>query len=205
MSSVGIFGEVVSGYHVESAVVETLRTWQIAYLNEFARRENEDLPVPKTISVFSELDQFVGTQLPAVVVASPGVSEEAVRDGIGGYRATWDIGVGTIVVAKSHSDSHRLVRQYASVWRTLLVQQANLGSFSRGTDWIGESYDIVEADEAPTLEISMVSFQVEVEGVAVSGEGPRTQEEVDYYSNLPGDPSWPIADTIEIRESIERS
>lgn len=192
-----IYGPSISGFEVEQAVVSTLKEWAPDYVCEIRERYSEDFPVPKMIMAMTWLEEFDHSQLPAVLVFSPGTieSESAIRTGDGVYQASWEIGVVTLVVAKTSQDSFRLARRYAEVWRMLLTQQSSLGGFAVRTEWINEMYgDRVSAGE--TRNVSESQFVVTVANVMNDTDGPITPIQGKDYS-------WPISKEVNTPIEIE--
>jgi hypothetical protein len=203
-------GPIVTGAEVEQAALDVLRRWSSTYLAHLEVQHGLEpgaLPRLRAWTTAPEFEKWPEDQLPAVLLVSPGISEEPLPDGAGYYRVRFSLGVAVIVSAASLADTARLAKWYGAVMRTILLQHQSLEGFAGGITWVDENYDDVPSEDTRTLGASQSIFAVEVRGFARRWNGPATP------FRLPGDdpdgppseppplgpmPDDPIIETVEV-------
>lgn len=176
MSADNIFGPIVTGKQVRTAMRTHLQNWMYTYLAEVGRedgRPGEALPRPRSwVSALDLVDgKFTEDQMPACVIVAPGMLEEPMKKG-GLYICTWAVSVGFVVSGQDRENTFDLSELYAAAGRAAVLQHSSLGGFATGTDWIGERYDDIPNEMQRTLAAGTVQFAVEVQGALMPGEGP---------------------------------
>lgn len=176
MSANNVFGRIVTGKVVRTAMTNHLKNWSPTYLAEVARAEGQDpatLPGFKSWVSAIELDEgkFEEHQMPSCVVVAPGILNEPEKRG-GVYIARWAVSVGCVVAGQDRESTFTLAEMYTAAVRAAVVQNPSLGGFATATDWLGERYDDVPNDMLRTLAAGSVQFSVEVQGAVTLNGGP---------------------------------
>src|SRR5690606_28735184 len=116
--------------HLEDAAEETLRTWLPAYLNEVVAGDPAapTVKAPRSFNVTSEDGRWPEQQLPAIIIASPGVPDDIGRgDGAGNHEAVWQLEITAIVRGKNQKTARRLAQIYWAAISLSIVQRRSLG------------------------------------------------------------------------------
>lgn len=175
------FGPIVTGYLVEKAVLLTLRKWYPTYLAEVERQM--ELPKgflihPQNFTNRNSFDSQMGEKTPKIVVISPGTEGQPTKNA-SSWRATWRVGIGVAVGAKTEDDTDRILKCYAGATRAILLQKVqsicDMGVPSAETTrWLGESYD--DLDDLPNQHIlykaGTILFSIDVNTSVARYGGP---------------------------------
>jgi hypothetical protein len=144
------YGRIVAAVDVETALLELVQLWIADYLAEVCRQRGlapDYLPTPRSWVVSSDVEKMPEDQTPAILVASPGLTEAPRADGLGGYVGRWRVTIAVHVSARSNALALPLVRLYVAAVRALVLQQQRLASQTldelalRRIDWLDERYD----------------------------------------------------------------
>ena len=201
MNGDSIYGRMVSASDVEDAVLAQLQTWLADYLMEVERYhqlEVGSLPMPRSWVVSSEVEKFPEDQLPALILASPGLTEPPLADGRGIYTARWQMTASVMVSVRGNRLALRIARLYALAVRGALLQQQSLPELpARRIDWMDERYRLLDSIDDRTVCISEVEVGVEVSDVLTRQAGPLAPG---MGPGLPGpqSPTWPVAETADV-------
>lgn len=123
--------------------------------------------LPKAWEVVSAIDLSSEPQMPAIFIVSPGMSETPAREGNGTVRATWEMNVAAIVTGPDQNTTEKLAKRYAAAIANCILQKKSLGDPKvRGTDYLGDSYNDLPADERRTKGLSYLRFTIEYDHVA---------------------------------------
>jgi hypothetical protein len=196
-----IFEAIVDGSQLEEAVSTHVAAWLPVYLREIEIQRGltqDSLPSVRSFATFSHLDRFDESQLPGVVVFSPGLSSAPTMEGDGSYTATWNIGVAVVVSAKDQASTNMLAKVYAAAVRAIMIQKSSIGGFAVHTKWTDESYDdLGDPGDERTISAGVGMFEVAVEAVINKRGGPRTwpQAEPPDPETQPGS-QWPEAQEV---------
>jgi len=203
-----IFGAIEIADDVEQAVLDTLRTWFRTYLIEYElqsgliddKHDTPKHPMPKQYIKANDLDSANSDALPTIVVMSPGLSpnQRPKMEGDGTFRVFFNIGIGVFVGSGIRDNTLKLVRVYAAIVRTIMLQKPDLNGLSDGSTWMDESYTphfAMEDDQ--TISAGQVLFEVEIPGIVARYGGPR---EPIPDPEMPGS-NWPTVQTHE--ETVE--
>jgi hypothetical protein len=184
-----VFGRLVAACDVEEATLGQLQKWLADYLAEVERYHGYavgSLPYPRSWVISSEVERMPEDQLPAVILASPGLFTGAgvpQADGRGVYTARWQLVASTQVSARGNGLALRLARLYALAVRRI--------------DWLDERYRLLGSIDDRTTCISEVEVSAEVGDVLSRGHGPLAP--LLGPGNLgPDSPTWPTAQTAEV-------
>lgn len=195
------FGRLVAASDVEQAILELLRKWLADYLAEVDRAHGNDvgtLPKPRSWVVSGEVEKMPEDQTPAIIVASPGLTDPPLADGRGSYTARWRVMIAVHLSARRNMIALRLVRQYALAIRALCTQQQALESLAlRRIDWVDERYDTLPSIDDRTVCTALVELAVEVSDVTTRHMGPL-EPLLPPGALGPESPTWPIAQTEHV-------
>lgn len=193
-----IFGDMKSARLLEQAAIDTLKEWLPTYLAEGERqfdREEQSMPHPKHYGRVKEFEKWPENKLPALLVISPGLDGTRPRkDGEGRYRANFILGVGIALKTRDKNRTNDLVKDYAAVIRTLMVQKGTLGGYANGTEYRDESHNVADTeDQQRTLGTAQVIFSVELENLTQWGTGPVVVPDDPYDPP----PAWGVVQEVE--------
>lgn len=196
------FGPLVSAHDVEQAVLAQLQKWLANYVWEIERQHGltpGGIAEPRSWSVSSEVEKFPEDQLPAVIVASAGITDPPLADGGGRYTARFEVDVAIHLAARGNRLAMTLARHYAAAVRACGVQQQRLpGVAVRRIDWIDERYDRLPSIDERTVCVGRVTFAIEVEDITRRHHGPLEPLLPPDAEPGPDSPSWPIAELIDV-------
>lgn len=172
-----MFQRMLSASQIEAEVVASLQKWFPTYLREIERQI--DLPVatfepPRNYSDRNSFDAEAGEQLPKVVVIAPGIIGAPTKVAGGMYSATWRLGVGIAVAAKTEDRANLLVKGYGAATRALMLQNSGLGNLG-ATDitWTDESYDDLPIPNVVQLmKAASLYFDIDFTNVVTRQPGP---------------------------------
>lgn len=202
MTPVSVFGTLVAASDVEESVLAQLQTWQRDYLAEVERYHGltvGTLPLPRSWVISSATERFPEDQLPAVVLASPGLADPPLADGSGIYTARWQLTIATQVAARGNRLALRLARLYALAWRALLLQQQDLPLVvARRLDWMDERYRLLDTIDDRSTCVSEVELGVEIFDVTQRHAGPLEPLLGPDAAPGPGSPAWPVAVSADV-------
>lgn len=184
------FGLLYDADLLEDQVRKMLKSWMHTGLLELESQRGmaaDSLPRPMSYLVAEEVDRELGDNLPSIIVVSPGLAKQPVKEGDGYYRACWTIAVGVVVSAggdDTRDNTKRLLRRYCAVVRMLMLQRRNFHNVVgeadtidddhqiMGVTWIDETYDRLDFEDGQTLAAGEVVFEVEVTNVVNDRLGP---------------------------------
>lgn len=178
------FGQIITDDQVEDAVISVLKRWTNEYMAEIERQVGVEVgyhqrpPGDGSYLVRTDFDKWPEEMLPIVLVVSPGVADDPVREGRGVYRAKWEIGVVCIVESTDQVSTRRYAYRMGAALRAALVQHQTLeralNSSVRGVDWVGHRNNEVPLgpEDNRTIWANRQLFEVEVGGVLTRGGGP---------------------------------
>jgi hypothetical protein len=188
-----IFGPLVTGHDVEQAVLSTLRKWSGTYIAEAEDAHGItrcSLERVRAWVIGPTLDKWPEDQLPAVVIASPGLAPPPRRNGEGYYRATWRIELGVVCAARTQARSRELSALYLRAHMAIVAQKQSLESFADGVAWLDESYTQLDYDDVRSLYSGSAVFAIDVEDVLSTDAGP-TEPDPQADECVPWAP-WPL-------------
>lgn len=199
--SASAFGALVAASDLEAAALAQLQVWFADYLAEVERHHGlavGSLPLPRSWEVSSTVERFPEDQLPAVMLASPGLADPPLADGAGTYTARWQLVVATQVAARGNRLALRLARLYALAVRALMLQQQDLAPLQvRRVDWMDERYRLLDSVDDRTTCVAEVELAVEVRDVTTRHAGPLAPL-LGPGAVGPDSPAWPLATSADV-------
>lgn len=175
MSADNVFGPIITGKHVRTAMRTHLRTWLPSYLAEVAREDDRPTPLPMPQSWVSALDlvegKFTEDAIPSCVIVAPGLLEDPIKKG-GMFIVRWAVSVGYVVSGQDRENTFDLSELCAAAVRGAVMHRPSLSGFASGIDWIGERYDDIPNEMARTLAAGTVQFGIEVQSALATVGGP---------------------------------
>lgn len=170
-----VFGPLVTPTTVKSRVLATLRDWMPTYVAEVERQnelEPQRLELPRSyVYRGEEIDKSPEDALPAVIVSTPGTSDDPTPDEDGFYQAPWVVNVAVVASAKDQDSTEVLVGYYAAAVRGILVHNQSLGGFANGVTWKGERYEDLDPDGHRSIHAAIVTCEAQMLDVVQRGAG----------------------------------
>lgn len=197
-----VFGNLLTKKEVEDSVLEHLQLWLPTYLAEVERQKALDPGFIATPVFWSNTPQqsfdFLGEQkTPAILVMSPGLAGKPAREGDGTMRASYVIGVGAVVSARSQGETNDLASYYAAAIKGLMVQKVpaamSAGPVWQGITWEDEGYDDLPGADSRSLASCRLLFTLDFRGVVTTLGGPASPDPLDPVST-----PWP--DNLTVRD-----
>lgn len=200
-----LFGEIIDADIVEQALVQTLKDFLPDHLAAQERRRPDvvaelpdaaggHLPRPREWPVLSEFDSLVETQLPAIIVVSPGAAGRPERLRGGQYRITWRFTVHVEIAGKDERQARRFAAVYLAAIRGALVQNRTLQGAVELCSWAGGD-DHGVRPRHPQRAVYGTNFEVTVRDVVNDRLGP-SEPSPDPYNPEPFPPAPEEADFI---------
>jgi len=204
------FGPMVGGDDIEDYLQAVLERWYPSYLWEVERHTGTTpgtLPLPRALVRSSEIEKFPEDQVPALMLASPGLTDPPVADGGGYYTASWLVNLAVQVVAGPNRRALELARWYTLALRACVIQQQqDPGITTRlrnvRVDWRDERYDTLDSIDDRTVCVGRVEVAVTTGEVLQRGLGPLEPLIPPQPGPDPESPGWPPAQTVI--ETIEK-
>jgi hypothetical protein len=195
-----IFGELFGGDQVDAALISVLETWMPTYLKEVVRQRGLEIELdrPRSIVAVSEFETWPEEQTPSVVIVNPETAGTPKKQGDGSFGALWSIEVCISVSAATQSEARRNSQLYIAAARGCIMQRRSLGVGMEGTDWGGESYELIGAEQRRTKAGAKASFVVGRDPVLTVGAGP-TDPEAD-----PQPEDWPEVKSTNVTVEKEK-
>lgn len=179
------FGTIISDDVVEDAVIAVLKRWLPTYLSEVEAQRGltrgfYERPAPSSYTVRNDFDKWPEDFLPAVIVVSPGMPDEPVKDGRRRWRGSFDIGVACVVSSLDRDETRRFAQRMGAAVRALLIDHPSLemaiGGNVRGLDWLGERNNLMPPEDERSIWANRQLFSVEVDQILERTGGPAEPE-----------------------------
>lgn len=207
MSDENVFGPIIDGFMVATAIKDTVSVWMPDYLAEVGAAHGiarGDLPTFKSYVLSTSDDRFDEDQIPSCMIVVPGAP--TVDRNRGGYTLGWDCRIGAMTKGRNRDESLRNAMLTTAALRAILAQKGGLGGdprlpgyrpFASRTVLTGEAYDVLDFEDngrKRMLGAGAVLATVYVEGVVDSGSGPKEPS---------GDPTidpgpWTTIETVNV-------
>lgn len=174
-----VYGDIFDKTALEAAATSTLQTWLPSYLGEVERKRGLTpgwMARPRTWTTRNDFDKWPEETLPCMLLVSPGLAAEPLKDGNGRYRSVWFLGIAVIVQARNKNDVELMCGLYTAAIRAAVVQHPSLGGVAEGVDWVNERYDDLPSTKGRTLAAGQVIFEVEVADVVSAHDGPAAPD-----------------------------
>lgn len=205
------FGRIISDDQVEDSVIDSLWRWFPTYLSEIERQRGLDVPfydrpAPSSYMPRTTFDKWPEDMVPCIIVVSPGIEDDPVREGRGRYRARWEIGTIAVVESIDRDSTRKMAYHFGAAIRGVLIQHQTLDqaldATVRGIDWIGERNNELPEQDQRTIWANRQLFTVEVGDVLARNVGPPNPE-----IGPTTDPPWPpipVADPVTVTTTITK-
>lgn len=195
-----IFGDLFGGDQVDSALIDLLELWMPTYLTEVVRQRGLEIELerPRSIRAVAEFESWPEEQEPSIVIVNPGILERPKKEGDGSFGALWPVEICISCSAATQSEARRNSQLYIAAARGCIMQRRSLGAGMGGTDWSGENYELIAAEQRRTKAGAKASFTVERDPVLTVGAGPTDPELV------PQPEDWPEVKTTQVTVEKEK-
>lgn len=191
------FGTVRSPVDITNAVIERLKTWGPAYVDEINAHYGTTLKPLREVIRVQELSRYPENKLPVACVVVGTTIGEPIHDERGYYSAIYGVSVGAIVSARSEEDTRRAAELYGASIKLALGQRRKLADDVTVRDWTGEATDVLRVREQKRLLACINSFAVRLDNVFSWKEGPGPGE-VPPDPNGPPLADWPEATDVAL-------
>lgn len=172
------FGPIFDPSQLEDAMEAHLQKWFRTYAAEISEQRGfgrDQFEEPRFWATSAVLDRDTVPQIryPAVLIVSPGLSEQPVRRGDGTYEAKYIIGVTVLATAVTEAHSGKMAKRYGAAIRTCVMQKPSLGApFVESTDWGDERFTDYLAADQQTVSSATEVFNVTVIDIFNARYGP---------------------------------
>jgi len=193
-----VFGPIFDGSLLTRAVMATLKAWMPTYIQEIEYQRGWDrgeIPPPRTYAERWRFDSYPDDKIPAVIVVSPGMTEQPRKDGDGTVSGWWALGVGVIAAASTEDNSERLAKVYGAAVRSILSQKGWLDESweFNGTEILDETYgEVPDIEQARTMRSAQVIARTQVMDMWNLRGGPASPADPDTQ---PGS-QWPEVESV---------
>lgn len=200
------FGAIKTGADLRRAALDTLKVWMPTYIAEVARQAGLVPPgIPGLTAIASwqvvaNFDELPDSNLPCLMVTSPGVVGKPVRHGSGLTDVIWGLDVYVVISGQDWGDTADKVGYYAGAARAALAQHGSLGGLAEWTRWEGESYGRIPQRQSRTLGGALVMFHTRVRSVLDTDAGPDTPP----FDVLAMPTPLPVVTSLDINVANER-
>jgi hypothetical protein len=198
-----VIGRLTSGLNVERAALVILKQRLETYLGEAAAQaavkpaEVATIQKVESWSVISEYERWPEANLPAVIIAAPGIRGEPEKNGDGSYNVTWTLGVTVVVAGATPPKARKYAQIYAAAVRGAVLQARTLGDGLKVADWIDEVYETTKREERRTVVAGTVVFAVNQRDVVNWRSGPGA----DWPDEIPED--FPVIEQVDVESEIK--
>lgn len=197
-------GTVITGPHIEQAVVDVLNDFLPVYLAD--RAADQDLPRStfqvKEITRAATVDtRFPEDQLPCVTVRCVTKTREYV-EGTGHVAARFNVAVGAMLADQSIETSSDVAWAYGAAIEALLLQHGALGGLAEGVEWNTTVPSDVELRDRRTQAGVVVDVDVIVPATVNINGGPMTPPD-EPYEPLPADQTPLSVDVVVDRVDVQ--
>jgi hypothetical protein len=193
-----VFGNLISFYDVERALLDHLKDWFPDYI---AARERLNGIVPDSIArprshiIRQTFDALPGEEFtPMIVVVSNGTASAPHRFGDDIWSADLGMGISGVCHAASADDARALAGHYQAALLGLFLQKAKFWNGKAVVmSWTGFSVDDISTDQSRTLCSARLNFIVRVSHFADNlYGGPKT---------ISADPLEPVPDLGRVQRT----
>lgn len=180
-----VFDVMLAASQIEDTARTSLKKWFPTYLREVERQlelPKSTLAPPQNYSERNSFDMEAPEKLPKIVVIAPGLAKAPTKRGNWKYNATWRLGIGIAVGARTEETANLYVKSYSAAIRGIMLQNSGMGDIG-GLDiaWTDESYDDIPVNLPNQLvKAASIYFEVEIANVATRGHGPKIPDLGDY-------------------------
>lgn len=172
-----VFEQILSADVAQDVMIAHLKKWLPTYLAEVD--EQRGFPrgftsTPKSWQVVPSLDGDLSSQLPAMLIISPGTADRPDKLGDGKFLVTYTVGVISLVKGPDQLAANRIAKRYGSAISACVMQHKSLDTdHVEQITWEGDSYDDVPSSADRTMSSATVHFNVQFKGVLDDRGGPH--------------------------------
>lgn len=190
MPSVDVFHKIfVVQREIEQPTRELLQLWFPTFLKQIESQLSLpvgqiEAPKPENYTSRNAYEELPGSELPKVVVISPGLIGTPLMSGNGQFRATWRLGIAVATTATDEETAKLHCDIYGAVVREIMLKRGGKALGAK-VNWVDEQYaDLPLGDVVQRYRAASQWFAVDVENVATKRGGPDTpnQEPYDYHT-----------------------
>jgi hypothetical protein len=200
------FPDMISGRHVEQAVIETCVKWGEEFVAEAERQFGippRSVPVPAAgqfTSTSATFEKWPEDQTPAVLVIAPGLTGKPRREADRSLTAPVAVGLGFLCGTGHGSAANREAAQlYAAAYSELMLRMPltllgeRLGV--EAVEYVDERYNDIPGNREKMLAASRLVFVINVKNWrSLKGQPPQPEPRPDPYKGP--QPEWPTVGTI---------
>jgi hypothetical protein len=184
------YGVSFSASTVEDQAELLIKSWIGEYLDYWKPKLASDyqrsmMKIPVNYTTRNRFESVKAEEVPKIVVLSTGLAGEPQRDGAN-ISATWRLGVGIAVAAKTEEDANDLVKVYGAIIRDIFMHHPGILGVALDTRWIDEQYIDIPIDDAiMQFKAANEWFEVTIPIVVQKWMGPKAvpEEDVRGYAN----------------------
>lgn len=188
VAELDLYKDIISVDEIEDQITTTLRFWMPSYQAEVCRQRGIDptsLPAIRSWTTMQNFRKAPEEQTPAVVLINAGTNGAPAKAGAGWYRAQFVIALAVITSALDGDASNKVSKIYQAALRAIMLQKKAGGNMITDVEWVGESYDELDAGTKAMLASATGTFQVVADGlVKATGAGPLVPD-LDAPDDLP--------------------
>lgn len=166
------FGTLRGAPTIANAVMERLKDWQKAYVDDVNDQFGLTLPGLKAVIRLQDIGKYPQNMLPVAVVMVANTVGDPEKDERGYYSAHYNTLVGVIGRATSEEDTRLIVEHYGIAVRGALTQRRKLADGVVVEAWSGEHTDNLEVPEKKHLLANLNTFTVRLDDIVSWKEGP---------------------------------
>lgn len=142
-----VFGRVIDGSDVETALLEHLQAWMPTTIAEIVRQKDPGgtrwpagvAPIRSYTVTHAANEKWPEDQLPMLLAFCPGFADEPSYEGEGKLRARFVVNLAAICSSVTLADTKDLSRLYADAAALAIVQHESLSGFAEGVAWVGST------------------------------------------------------------------
>lgn len=172
-----IYGDIFLPASLIEASENLLKKWFPLYLAELERRltlSPGTLKIPENYSQRGTLVSIPGEDLPKCLVLTPGIMGTPVKNGYGAFRATWRLGVGILVAAKSEEEAFQRASYYGSAIMAIFMHHTSILGIASDTNLLDFALgEIPAASEHWNFRGAAIEFGVEIDNIVIKNVGPK--------------------------------
>lgn len=203
-----VFGPVIGAHDIDEIVYNMVRTWQVSYLREVARRAGEDVDELKPFRSFRvshELEKMPEDQTPGLIIVNLGIVEVPAKTGTlrpgKSYNITYRYQLGCLASAKGKKinaapRANKVSKMYALAVRLIMTQKRDDKHILGMLDWIDDGPGPLDSEDDRTIAMWHTDFNVNVPNAASWATGPVVPDELP--DGTPDPPLWPGVTSVEV-------
>jgi len=172
-----LYGPMFLPSTLTTAAEELLKEFFPMYLAEMELREGYlpgTLKVPKNYGQRNQYTGNPGEELPKVVVITPGIIGTPAKTGGNAFRATWRLGIGTLIAAETEEESFHLAGIYGTCVMAIVEHHQSIKGVSTDTNLLDYSLDDIPIEgQLQKFRAANLFFACEIDNMVVKYIGPK--------------------------------